>query len=93
MFTVEIFELLKRYTKDSEGLDITLSELQNLPWWRCVWGHWKAKAYYQMDGFYERLEDVPGGLESYSIVDEVYTSYRNGVIQVMTKATCKSIYG
>ncbi|MDB5055464.1 MAG: hypothetical protein JWM44_3514 [Bacilli bacterium] len=94
---MEIYELLQRYTKDSEGKDITLAELQSIAWWRCVWGHWMAKAYYQIDGFYQRLEDVPEGLEDYHIVDEVYTKYwtERGVLksQVLTKEDCKRIYG
>jgi hypothetical protein len=93
-FSLEIYQLLSRYTKDSEGKDITLKELQNIAWWRCVWGSWKAMAYYKMYGFYERIEDVPEGLEDYCIVNEVYTTYGRGrKPQVMTKEDCRSIYG
>jgi hypothetical protein len=96
-FNLEIYELLKRYTKDLDGTDITLAELQNLPWWRCVWGWWKALAYYKMNDNYERLEDVPDGLDNFTIMGEVRTQYHciKGIKseQSMTKEECKRIYG
>lgn len=92
-FTLEIYNLLIRYTKDSEGLDVTIDDLYKLPWWRCVWGYWKAKAYYKMDGYYERLEDVPDGLEDYTIMEDAYVAYRGETVQRITKEDCKSIYG
>jgi hypothetical protein len=93
-FQKEIYDLLIRYTKDVDGTDITLAELQDLPWWRCVWGWWKAQAYYKVNGYYERLEDVPKGMDDYTIIsEEVCTTYRGKTVQSMTKADCKSIYG
>lgn len=97
MFLKDMYNQLISYTKDSEGKDITIPELQNLPYWRCVWGWWMSKAYYQLDRFYQRLEDVPAGLERYSVMDEVLTQYwvERGKMrsQVTTKADCKSFYG
>lgn len=97
-FTMDIYNLLIRYTKDSEGKDISLKELQNIELWRCIWGWWRAKAFYQIDGYYQRLEDVPEGLEDYIIqTDELNIKYGtfNGskYVQQMTRADCKSIYG
>lgn len=96
-FTKDIYNLLIRFTKDSEGLDITLEDLRKLPWWRCVWGWWMAKAYYQLDGYYQRIEDIPEGLESYTIMNEVLTQHwmEQGIMktQVITKAECKLFYG
>lgn len=93
----EMYQLLIRYTKDIDSTDITVAELQRLPYWRCVWGNWKAKAHYQMDYYYERLEDVLEGLDSYSIMGEVFTTYWTecGELrsQAMDKDTCKSVYG
>lgn len=96
-FTTEIYDLLVRYTKDLDDKDITLEDLYKLPWWRCVWGNWKAQAYYKMNGFYERVADVPDGLTDYTIMDMVKTHHFvfNGqkITQIMTKSECKSIYG
>jgi hypothetical protein len=97
-FTMEIYHLLVRYTKDSEGKDITVAELQNIAWWRCVWGSWRAMAYYKMDGFYERLEDVPAGLQEFTIqTDKLNTRYYLSMgkqeTQVITVETCRKFYG
>jgi hypothetical protein len=97
-FTMEIYNLLVRYTKDSEGIHITVAQLQNLGWWRCVWGWWRAKASYKMDGYYERSEDVPEDLQDYTIMTDklkAHTFMFNGrkVVQRMAVETCKSIYG
>lgn len=97
-FSKEMYDLLIRYTKDSEGMDITLPDLQALPYWRCVWGRWMAQAYYGMNNFYSRLEDAPLELPSvYVINNDAFTSYKwtdkYEVINSMDKATCKSVYG
>lgn len=97
MTLTEMYALLIRFTKDSEGKDITVPELQNLAHWRCVWGWWMALAYYKMNGYYMSKEDVPEGLDHYSVIDEVLTKYwtERGKLksQVITKADCKSFYG
>jgi hypothetical protein len=94
MFSMEIYQLLIKYTKDIEGKDITLGELQYIAWWRCVWGYWKAQAYYKTNGYYERLEDVPEGLMNYVVqTDENNDHYINGRLQRTSKETCRKIYG
>ena len=95
---MEIYNLLIRYTKDLDGKDITLEDLYKLPWWRCVWGNWLAKAYYGVDNYYQKIEDVPEGSESYQIIDgDVMTQYfmsrGTWVVQPISKEDCKSIYG
>ena len=97
MFKLEMFNLLIKFAKDSQNIDVTYEELLLLPYWRCVWGWWMAKAYYQIDYHYKRLEDVPEGTENYSIVGDVYTSYRmeRGQIesQSITMDECRKYYG
>jgi hypothetical protein len=98
-YTTEMYNLIIRFTKDSKGKEITLDDLYKLPYWRCVWGSWRAKAYYKMDGYYESLSDVPEGLEDYIIMtDKVNTKYgtfngRHPYVQLMTKEYCKEVYG
>jgi 2-methylisocitrate lyase-like PEP mutase family enzyme len=97
-FTMEIYNLLVRYTKDFDGRDITVAELQALGWWRCVWGTWRAKAYYKMDGFYECLEDVPEGLHEFTIQTDklnkmYYLSMGKQETQVIKIESCKKFYG
>lgn len=97
-YTEEMFDLLIRYTKDIDGTDITYERLRELPYWRCVWGWWQALAHYGIRDHYKCLEDVPEGLESYTIItSESWTQYWKTAdghksSQTMDKKTCRSIY-
>lgn len=94
-FEIELYNLLIRYAKDYQGKEVTLKELQQQDYYKCVWGHWRALAYYKLKGYYERLEDVPEGLESFTIMtDKLHTQYlKSGNVQVTDLETCRKFYG
>ncbi|QGQ97040.1 hypothetical protein EHS13_20195 [Paenibacillus psychroresistens] len=75
-----------------------MAELQRIAWWRCVWGWWRALAFYNMRDHYERLEDVPEGMLEFTIQTKhlntrYYLSMGNQITQVIDVETCKKFYG
>jgi hypothetical protein len=66
----ETISILQRYTKDTTGKDITEAEIRRMPYHRAVFGEWKARAYYKIRNYYQRLEDVPEGVDRVHIVTD-----------------------
>jgi hypothetical protein len=65
----EYIYLLTRYTMDTTGKEITREEILALPYHRAIYGKWLAKAYYR-EGMYQRVEDIPDGIDQAYIVDD-----------------------
>jgi hypothetical protein len=95
-FTNEMNTLIQRYLKEAKSQELTLDEINLRTLDKRVWTWWTALACYKIKNYYERIEDVPEGLEEYNIMGKELTQYfsRNGHKwqQVTTKEDCKTIY-